>query len=144
MGNLTNQYFFKNSVRQYASGEDKDFSKLKKFEYYHDGKIYKASPIFIDENDLLKAELSYQKELGIGSSFTNVTLGDNEILVYNEQLFKRRSLLIKQDIVTKKKSEVPVLNQKLDALLKRLNALVQEANDASEANDEDKDLWQFL
>jgi hypothetical protein len=37
-----------------------------------------------------------------------------------------------------------VLNQKLDALLKRLNALVQEANDASEANDEDKDLWQFL
>ena len=144
VGNLTNQYFFKNSVRQYASGEDKDFSKLKKFEYYHDGKIYKASPIFIDENDLLKAELSYQKELGIGSSFTNVDLGDNEILVYNEQLFKRRSLLIKQDIVTKKKSEVPVLNQKLDALLKRLNALVQEANDASEANDEDKDLWQFL
>lgn len=65
-------------------------------------------------------------------------------MVYNEQLFKRRSLLIKQDIVTKKKSEVPVLNQKLDALLKRLNALVQEANDASEANDEDKDLWQFL
>ena len=46
-------------------------------------KIYKASPIFIDENDLLKAELSYQKELGIGSSFTNVDLGDNEILVYN-------------------------------------------------------------
>ena len=69
----------------------------------------------------------------------NVDLGDNEILVYNEQLFKRRSLLIKQDIVTKKKSEVPVLNQKLDALLKRLDALVQEAN---EANDEDKDLWQ--
>ena len=141
VGNLTNQYFFKNSVRQYASGEDKDFSKLKKFEYYHDGKIYKASPIFIDENDLLKAELSYQKELGIGSSFTNVTLGDNEILVYNEQLFKRRSLLIKQDIVTKKKSEVPVLNQKLDALLKRLNVLVQEANEAS---DEDKELWQIL
>ena len=65
-------------------------------------------------------------------------------MVYNEQLFKRRSLLIKQDIVTKKKSEVPVLNQKLDALLKKLNALVQEANEANEANDEDKELWQFL
>jgi len=50
-------------------------------------------------------------------------------------------LLIKQDIVTKKKSEVPVLNQKLDALLKRLNVLVQEANEAS---DEDKELWEIL
>ena len=65
-------------------------------------------------------------------------------MVYNEQLFKRRSLLIKQDIVTKKKSEVPVLNQKLDALLKKLNALVQEANEANEASDEDKELWEIL
>lgn len=88
VGNLSHQYFFKNSQKQYADGTNRDFSGLNVFEYYHDGKIYKAKPIFINETDLLKAELAFQKLYNVASSYAAENIAEDEVLIYNEELYK--------------------------------------------------------
>ena len=98
VGNLSHQYFFKNSQKQYVDGTNRDFSKLSSFEYYHEGQIYKAKPMFIKENDLLKAELAFQKLHNIASAYTTENIAEDEVLIYNEELYRaNNSFICKKD-----------------------------------------------
>lgn len=97
-GNLTNQFFFRNSQLQYANGEYCDFSRLGDFEYSKNGRIFKGEPLFLNRLDTLKAELEYQKIKGIRERFSNEEPGDDEILIYDERLFKDENRFICEKI----------------------------------------------
>nr|WP_314392687.1 type IV secretion system DNA-binding domain-containing protein [uncultured Campylobacter sp.] len=97
-GNLTNQFFFRNSQPQYANGKYCDFSKLGDFEYSKNGRIFKGEPLFLNELDTLKAELEYQSINRIGERFAGEELDDDEILIYDEGLFKAENKFIRKKI----------------------------------------------
>lgn len=122
VGNLSHQYFFKNSQKQYADGANRDFSKLSSFEYYHEGQIYKAKPMFIKENDLLKAELAFQKLHNIASAYTTENIAEDEVLIYNEELYRANNSFICKRISDGSIRQVIYLNERtkneLDELFK--------------------------
>ena len=135
VGNLSHQYFFKNHIKQYANGENKDFSGLKNFECYHEEKIYKTKPMFLDEKDLLNAELCYQKSLKLGAKYTEKELCEDEILVFHRQMAKDYGLIAVLNIKTKNTYFLPILSAKDKELLKSINNLVESKKVASSGQD---------
>ncbi|CAD7289036.1 hypothetical protein [Campylobacter suis] len=96
VGNLSHQYFFKNSQKQYAGGEYKSFSNLEKFECYYGGETFKTEPLFISVNEQLKAEYIYQILNRVQRDYGDKRLKSRDILVYNEAIYKNyRQLIVK-------------------------------------------------
>lgn len=119
VGNLSSQYFFKNSQPQFCEGKDKDFSKLEQFECYFGSKTQKLKPIFIPSDELNKAELEFQKINGVIKNFSIDELDDNEMLIYNKKLLDEFGRLEVLNIKTNNVKEVPCLNKESLNLIKK-------------------------
>ena len=59
---------------------------------------FKGEPLFLNELDTLKAELEYQSINRIGERFAGEELDDDEILIYDEGLFKAENKFIRKKI----------------------------------------------
>lgn len=92
-GNLTHKYFYKNDLLHFCGGKQVDFSHLKIFEYQHNGKIYTAKPMFLNEKEMLMTELKFQEMNNIKDRFCYESLDKNKILVYNKELLETSGLI---------------------------------------------------
>ena len=91
--------------------------------------------MFLDEKDLLNAELCYQKSLKLGAKYTEKELCEDEILVFHRQMAKDYGLIAVLNIKTKNTYFLPILSAKDKELLKSINNLVESKKVASSGQD---------
>lgn len=83
--NLVYKFIFKSEIQDYCQ-EAKDFDTFECF----DGKdIFKAKPIFINDDELNLAEYEYQKLNEVIKNFAANIHSSNKYLIYNQSLFEK-------------------------------------------------------
>ena len=92
--NLSDRFIYKN-IGYFA---EHDTSRLKTFEYIHDGKddakIKQASPLFVEDKDGFEVELEYQKRLGLHGMFDIASEDADKVILHNEHELRNLELTL--------------------------------------------------
>ncbi len=113
--NLTHKFIYKNQKSDYFS----ESYNLKQFECYNNDnkKLEKMKPIFLDKNELDKAELCFQKINGVFNKFASGEYDENSIVVYDSNLFRNEAKVILKNIKSKEIKNIPSLSNEEAAML---------------------------
>ena len=113
--NLTHKFIYKNQKSDYFY----ESYNLKQFECYNNDnkKLEKMKPIFLDKNELDKAELCFQKINGVFNKFASGEYDENSIVVYDSNLFRNEAKVILKNIKSKEIKNIPSLSNEEAAML---------------------------
>lgn len=108
-GNLTEQVIFRNNDENHMLKTDKDVERLETHTYLSGElkEIKATNPIFFAEDELLKAEYEYQKNLPVVAELLIMNkISEPTIAVFDDIVFERDDSVYLQDIATKDMQKV--------------------------------------
>ncbi len=129
IGNLTQKYYFKNSVKEELD-EENTLGTLEIFEYLSfDGEfseVIQAEPIYISKQEKLLIEYEYQKKHKVLTQYSYLNRKKTLVLEYIPRMFKEKKL-IAINIKTFKESIVEAQSlEDINANQKSLNSLFED------------------
>jgi type IV secretory pathway TraG/TraD family ATPase VirD4 len=107
--NLTSKYYFKNS----SNDDGMESDRLGKFEFLTNidkrSKVYKATPLFLDESELFQTEIEYQKMIKAYDSYKEYLpkRGKEYMLKFIPSLYSRGKITIAYRDGTLRDIEIP-------------------------------------